>query len=67
MIFCNECNYMRTAKCAIGCFGTHCKANPIPQHDFAHCWKQEEDCKVKNRNNNCLDFKYKRGIWGRKK
>lgn len=60
MIFCNQCSYMRTVGGGMGCVGHHCKANPISRHDFAHRWKQEEDCEVKNRNNDCIDFKHKR-------
>lgn len=59
LIFCKDCCHMKFIECAMGCHGYFCKSNPIPQHNSIHSWKQREDCTVKNRNNNCVDFKGK--------
>ena len=55
MIFRNDCEHMKTIDCG-GDVGYHCKPKPISKHDFMHSWKHREDCSIKNRNNNCVEF-----------
>jgi len=55
MIFCKDCKHRKFIDLG-GCTGNHCKSNPIPQHDPIHSWKQNEDCTIKNRNNDCAEF-----------
>ncbi len=59
-VFCGPCRFRKFIECAMGCCGNHCKSNPIPQHDAIHAWKRNEDCEVKNRNNDCAEFCGKR-------
>jgi len=56
MVFCSDCKHMKTVECCMGCVGYHCKSKPISKHDSIHSWKQQEDCGVKNRNNDCGEF-----------
>lgn len=66
VVFCVGCRNKKFVEAAMGCCGHVCKANPIPEHDSFHPWKRREQCEVKNRNNNCVDFvgtaKYTRGV-----
>ena len=59
-VFCGKCKHRRFVECAMGCTGNHCKSNPIPKYDSIHRWKQEEDCSVKNRNNDCREYESKK-------
>lgn len=56
MIFCGGCRNKKKVECAMGCVGWHCKSKPIPKYDAIHSWKYQEDCEVKNRNNDCDEF-----------
>lgn len=68
MIFCKYCENMRVIDCG-GDVGYHCKINTILMHNFMKRWQRREQCEVKNRNNDCVDFKSKRRlkIWPTKK
>ena len=61
-VFCGKCKHRRFVECAMGCTGNHCKSNPISKYDSIHRWKQEEDCSVKNRNNDCKEYELKKQI-----
>ena len=61
-IFCGKCKHRRYIECAMG-EGNHCKLNPIPMFDSIHQWKQEADCPVKNRNNDCREYERKKRLF----
>lgn len=59
LVFCGKCKYKRLVEAAMGCFGYLCKKNPRTIITSFHSYEQEEQCEVKNANNDCPDFEKK--------